>query len=189
MATSKNTGDTVTNTDVNPNVKGDANTAKQRYSALSKIWANPNAGSVSCSRTQTYTSGEKQPKLDTSVSNPFDAAGVPAPAKGDVIRASHIDAAKDVINTIKSTSASGLSGSTGYPADIAAVTNPIDKSAINNLITTLSAITSVYDAYNGYFDGGDLCSRSCQVACQTACQTSCQGCNTSQCHNQKCGAH
>lgn len=39
----------------------------------------------------------------------------------------------------------------------------------------------------GWWDGNDLCARSCQVTCQTACQAACQGCNNSTCHNQNCG--
>jgi hypothetical protein len=180
MATSKNTGDTVNRGDVNPNLKNDTLVTKQRYQGLANIWNNPDAGG-------DYSAAYRQNKF-ASVTDPFDAAGVPAPSAGTTIAASQINAAATVITGFASDT-NNLTGSAIGGVAAVSAGNTINSAHINNLITTINAVLARYDAYNSYFDGSNLCARSCQVACQTACQTSCQGCNTSQCHNQKCGAH
>lgn len=195
MATSKNTGDTVNSGDVNPNLKNDTLVSKQRYQGLANIWNNPNAGATSPGIGTSagsgsrifYSNAAKQNKF-TAVTDPFDAAGVPAPTAGTTISASQINAAGTVITGIAADTNSLTGSSIGGTGSVAA-TNTINAAHINNLITTINAVLARYDAYNSFWDGSNLCARSCQVACQTACQTSCQGCNTSQCHNQKCGAH
>lgn len=61
-----------------------------------------------------------------------------------------------------------------------------DYEQLNRLLKKIDAVLKLRD---GWFDSNGRCSHSCQVACQNRCQLSCQGCNTSQCHNQKCGTH
>lgn len=188
MATSKKTGDQINHADWNPNLKTDALTVQQRYAALSNIWNNPNAGSTTCGRQQTYADTEKQNKFQ-SVVDPFDNSGVIAPAAGTTIYANNINKAAAVID-VQATSANSLTSSAIAKTGVSVTAGTtIDHLHVNNMITTIINIIARYDAYNSYWDANNLCQRSCQVACQTACQTSCQGCNTSQCHNQKCGAH
>ena len=189
----RSSGQVIDNQDVNPNMDNDTWNISRRYAGLSAIWNNPNAGDTGCARQQTYSTAQRVRKFTNVANRPFSDPGfgftVPAPNAGNNIRAYDFETAKTVINTgvdlINNLTGSAISRSGGF----AASGQTISASHINNMVQTITALESRLDAYNSYYDGADLCQRSCQIACQTACQTSCQGCNTSQCHNQKCGIH
>ncbi len=66
--------------------------------------------------------------------------------------------------------------------------NIIKKSDYENITKVLDRIQTCLNKKNSWFDS-KLCARQCQVSCQKTCQLACQGCNTKQCHNQKCGMH
>ena len=65
----------------------------------------------------------------------------------------------------------------------------VRKSDLEQVQKLLEKIGNCLRMRDGWFDSNDRCQRSCQVNCQTRCQASCQGCNTKQCHDQKCGTH
>lgn len=190
MATArgKSTGDLINNSDTRANTDFDMLWATSKYNGLAAVWNNPNAGSTSCTRTQSYAATSRQAQYP-SVTNYYDTAipTVPTPSDGAIVYASDPAQAQKRANEGAAT-VSALHGKaiTTY-AQVGADT-VINKSAINNLIATLDNITNSMTAYDTYFSAG-VCARSCQVSCQTACQGSCQGCNVSQCHNQKCGIH
>lgn len=64
----------------------------------------------------------------------------------------------------------------------------VKKEHYEQLTKILDRIENCLNKRKNWFTSG-LCSRYCQVSCQRQCQISCQGCNTKQCHNQKCGMH
>lgn len=66
--------------------------------------------------------------------------------------------------------------------------NIIRAEDYNMMVKVLDRIYDTINTRSNYFTNG-LCNRSCQVSCQLGCQLGCQGCNTKQCHNQKCGTH
>ncbi|MFZ9241632.1 MAG: hypothetical protein ACO239_00495 [Sediminibacterium sp.] len=187
MASTKNKGDIVDNKDIRDNLDADVLNAAKRYVGIVSIWDNPNAGSTGCGRTQQYSTTERAKQYPTNVTGPFVDRGVPEPDDGDTIEATDVSEAIDAINAaveiIDPYTTTTMNKRTGPSSgDI------IKSSYVNDCITTLNQIATALSEYNSWWSGG-LCARSCQVSCQTACQTSCQGCNTSQCHNQKCGIH
>ena len=66
--------------------------------------------------------------------------------------------------------------------------NIIKKSDYEVVEKVLNRIQQCLNKKSNWFSSG-LCARQCQVSCQKTCQLVCQGCNTKQCHNQKCGMH
>ena len=64
----------------------------------------------------------------------------------------------------------------------------VKKSDYESIQNVLDRIQTCLNSKNTWFSSG-LCSRTCQVSCQRSCQLACQGCNSKQCHNQKCGTH
>jgi hypothetical protein len=80
-------------------------------------------------------------------------------------------------------------GSRALSAVSVSAPNKIFGSEFTQFIDILDEVDQNLQQFNSYWDSGNRCARSCQIACQTACQTACQACNTSQCHNQKCGFH
>lgn len=183
----------------------------RRLTSIESIWNNPNAGSTSCNRQQSYPTSQRRLKypdyVNATTANPdgtgeryryrFFLAETPNPQQGQIIKSWNVNTAVVATNkfleklvSLGLGSGSALPSGNVYPQPGSETTfSLIQRSDINQLATQWSAITSVLDTRNIWYDGNNLCARSCQVACQTACQTSCQGCNTSQCHNQKCGAH
>ena len=67
--------------------------------------------------------------------------------------------------------------------------NLVRKEDYEQLRRVLNKIDALLNTRDNWFDNNGRCSYNCQVACQSVCQLSCQGCNTRQCHNQKCGTH
>lgn len=187
MATTKSSGQIVDNKDVRDNLDADVLNAAKRYVGIVNIWNNPNAGDTGCARRQTYSTSIRAPQFPSGVTGPFEDNNVPEPSDGDTIEATHISEAIDAINAAVDlidpyTTTTMTKRSAPSPGDI------ISADYINRCITTLTQIGTALGEYNSWWSG-QVCARSCQVQCQTACQTSCQGCNTSQCHNQKCGIH
>lgn len=187
----------IDNTDYNPNTENDAWNIRRRYVGLAAIWSNPNAGDTGCARQQTYSTSQRVRKF-SDAGRPYSDGSilgltVRAPNNGDEILATDLDNARRIVgegvNAVNQAFLNSTTGFINYPTGYASRDQQIDASHINNLIATIIVTESKLDIYNSYYDGADLCARSCQIACQTACQTSCQGCNTSQCHNQKCGVH
>lgn len=64
----------------------------------------------------------------------------------------------------------------------------VKKSDYEHINSVLNRIQSCLNKKSTWFSGG-ICARLCQTSCQNRCQKSCQGCNTKQCHDQKCGTH
>lgn len=204
---SKSPGTEINNQDIRTDGDSVSINEAKRFTSIESIWNNPNAGSTSCGRRQSYVDSQKiikypdyvgQTGLDPNgpTGEPFRynyfVTQTPDPQSQQEITAANTNAAVSSTNNFKSAmsvyfnttemAAVASSTSVAAQADIRAVD-------INQLATQWASITSVLDTRNSWYDGNNLCARSCQVACQTACQTSCQGCNVSQCHNQKCGAH
>lgn len=173
---------TIDNLDVNPNMDNDSWNIKRRYVSLNKIWTNP-----------SWYPNPRVQKFDPNTGHPFSdgtqGVTVRAPNNGDNILATDFENARIILGQ-GATAINSLTGSSvAQPSGYASPGQIISASHIQNMIQTILALESRLDSYNSYYDASDLCARSCQVACQTACQSSCQGCNTSQCHNQKCGLH
>ena len=185
MAINKNKGDTVDNGDVLPNNAGDAALITRRYSGLVGVWNNPNAGSTICTRRQSYSATQRAAQYPTGVDSILKD-GV-NPVDGALVKASDVTSTQDIVNQgadiVKNLTGTQPTKYTGPSA-----CTSITAASVNNIINTLGSINEVLGGYDTYFSNS-VCARSCQLSCQTACQTSCQGCNVSQCHNQKCGAH
>ena len=64
----------------------------------------------------------------------------------------------------------------------------VKKSDYEHINSVLNRIQTCLNKKSSWFSGG-ICARLCQTSCQNRCQKSCQGCNTKQCHDQKCGTH
>lgn len=193
----KNSEDVIGNNDLRTD--GDTvgvNEAK-RLTSIESIWNNPNAGDTGCNRQQTYSTSQRQPKYPATYKYDFWQTEVANPAKGDIIKSWDVNTAVVATNkflerlvSLGLGSGSAIPSGNVYPQPGSTTTfSLVEPSNINQLATQWAAITSVLNTRDSWYDGNNLCARSCQVACQTACQTSCQGCNTSQCHNQKCGSH
>jgi hypothetical protein len=182
----------------------------KRLTSIESIWNNPNAGSTSCGRQQTYSTAERIVKYPNYVEQTgatptgtgeafrynFLVNETPNPASGDIVKSWNTNAAVVATNKFLDKlidlglgSGSAVYSSNVFPAPGVPTFSRVQAIDVNQLSTQWSAITAVLNTRNDWYDGNNLCARSCQVACQTACQTSCQGCNTSQCHNQKCGSH
>lgn len=211
--TEKTTNNTVGNEDIRADGDGVSISEAKRLTSIESIWNNPNAGSTSCGRQQAYSTAERIVKYPNYVrattANPtgtgetfrynFLVTEAPNPAKGDIVKSWDVNTAVVATNKFLEKLVSlGLGSGSALPSGNVWPQPPgrdqtiyslIQRSDINQLAVQWTAITSVLDTRNSWYDGNNLCARSCQVACQTACQTSCQGCNVSQCHNQKCGAH
>lgn len=203
--TSKTAGTIVGNEDIRADGDEVSISEAKRLTSIESIWNNPNAGSTSCGRRQTYSTTQRIIKYPNYVGQTgadpdgtgepfrynFLVTEAPNPAAGEEIKAWNVNTAVTATNKFINRLVSvGLgSGSTVPLGNVLANINQIQVSDINQFATQWQNITSVLDTRNSWYDGNNLCARSCQVACQTACQTSCQGCNVSQCHNQKCGAH
>jgi hypothetical protein len=210
--TSKPAGQVIGNEDVRADGDGYSISEAKRLTSIESIWNNPNAGSTACGRQQAYPTTQRALKYPDYVggteSNPtgtgevfrynFFVNEVPNPAKGDVIKSWDVNTAVVATNKfylrmtalgLNDPSGSYISGNVNPQPGSTNIFSLIETSGVNQLAVQWSRITSTLDLRNIWYDANNLCSRSCQVACQTACQTSCQGCNVSQCHNQKCGAH
>jgi len=159
------------------NLDSQLSSEKQNRQGIEDIWGNPNAGSTSCSRTQSYSGSQRSAKFTGGGVSTLDIA------TGGEINASDTNNHISSLNAVTDSSpcAYDYSGTVSSGAEI-------DDSTINGMQSTLNNIISCLNTYDSWFSS-DKCNRSCQLSCQTSCQTSCQGCNTSQCHNQKCGIH
>jgi hypothetical protein len=209
--TTKTVGTIIGNEDIRADGDGYSISEAKRLTSIESIWSNPNAGSTACGRRQTYSDAQKIIKYPnyvgqtgaapTGTGEPFRynflVNEAPNPAAGEIIKSWNTNAAvvatnKFLIKLLDLGLGTGSAIPSGnvYPQPGSEnVFAQVQASDVSQLAVQWSAITAVLDAQNSFYDGNNLCARSCQVACQTACQTSCQGCNVSQCHNQKCGAH
>lgn len=201
--TEKTTSNTVGNDDIRTDGDAVATQEAKRLTSIESIWNNPNAGITSCNRQQSYPTGQRRLKypeyVNATTNNPTGTGEVYRynflvreardPSRGDRISNGDVNSAVTATNKFRTRATTvglGLAGTDLTGVSPGAIIKKLD---VNQFITQWSAITSLLDAKNVWYDGNNLCARSCQVACQTACQTSCQGCNVSQCHNQKCGVH
>ena len=208
--TTKTVGTIIGNEDIRADGDGPAISEAKRLTSIETIWNNPNAGSTSCGRQQSYSTTQRAVKYPNYVGgtpgNPtgtgeafrynFLVNEAPNPASGEIIKSWNTNAAVvatnkflDKLVSLGLGSGAAIPSGNVFPAPGVPVFAQVQASDVSQLAVQWSAITAVLDTRNVWYDGNNLCARSCQVACQTACQTSCQGCNTSQCHNQKCGSH
>ena len=194
--TNKNKGDLIGNNDLRTDGDTTGINEAKRLTSIERIWNNPNAGDTGCNRQQTYSTSERQPKYPTTYNYDFWRTEVTNPSSGDIIKSWDTNTAVvatnkflDKLDSVGLGKGSAVYSSNVFPAPGAPSFSQVQALDVNQLATQWAAITSVLNTRDIWYDGNNLCARSCQVACQTACQTSCQGCNTSQCHNQKCGAH
>lgn len=202
--TTKTKNNTVGNDDIRTDGDDVSRNEAKRLTSIESIWNNPNAGITSCTRQQSYPTGQRRLKypdyVNATTNNPvgtgesfrysFLVRETPNPSRGDLIKEWDFNTAVVATNKFMAKCASlGLDTSAGENSSNVIVQTVIKTDDIDPLAAQWSAITSILNQRNSWYDGNNLCARSCQVACQTACQTSCQGCNTSQCHNQKCGSH
>ena len=211
--TIKPAGQVIGNEDVRADGDGYSISEAKRLTSIEYVWNNPNAGGTACSRRQSYPVDDRIIKYPDYVGQTgryprgdigetyrynFFMNEVPNPAKGDTIKSWDVNTAVVATNKfylrisalgLADPSGSYISGNVNPQPSVPNIFSLIETSGVNQLSVQWSRITSTLDLRNIWYDANNLCSRSCQVACQTACQTSCQGCNTTQCHNQKCGAH
>lgn len=159
------------------NIDSPLSQERKNHNGISEIWSNPNAGSTGCSRRQSYSSSQRSDKYTGSGVSTSDVSA------GNTVLASSTN---DHISTLNSTTDAGICNFDYYGSVSSG--QSINGSTIAGMQSTVTNITICLGAYDSWFSS-DKCNRSCQLSCQTSCQTSCQGCNTSQCHNQKCGIH
>jgi hypothetical protein len=76
-------------------------------------------------------------------------------------------------------------GDKNWKLDNEAVIRKTDYQQLQQILKKIEKTLKLRDGW--YKD--NRCDINCQVACQNRCQVSCQGCNTKQCHDQKCGTH
>lgn len=178
---------------------------------LQRIWGNNNAGAVTPAKsgykgarfvpTIQYPPNIRRIKYDYSRRSRAYGYTMPRPydindqgeVTGDLIDDADVNEWVGWVNSFSGIANiyTGLlgDGSRAPSATSVSAGNKIFGSEFDQFIDILDQVDENLQQFNSFWDSSNRCARSCQIQCQTACQTTCQTCNTSQCHNQKCGVH